>query len=468
MACNPATPAGDKLQQLLETFESDDPQPFIEQNFSADFLDQFPMEEHLGFFRQVKMMHGGFMLHKVESSDEFQLTALVKSRKREAWRRIVLVVEPDAPHKISGFGIDMAQAPLDVPFTGPKYDVVSKLQPDQNAVVTGETARKIDDYMTQIEERGYSGAILVAMGGEIILAKGYGYADRDAKIPFRTSSAFPIGSITKQFTGAAILKLEMKGKLSTDDPIAKYFKNAPDDKKSITLHHLLTHSAGFRDALGFDYDTITREEFIEMALQSKLEFEPGERYRYSNVGYSLLAAVIELVTGDGYEKFLHEQLFEPAGMHDTGYCLPDWKEHQVAHGYLGEETFGRSDQKNWAKDGPWWHLRGNGGIISTIHDMYRWHLALEGDNILSNAAKEKYYTPHIAEGPNADTYYGYGWVVAESRRGTKVYMHNGGNAYFTNDCYRYVEDDVFVYITSNNGEMSAIEQSGVILKLIFE
>jgi len=186
------------------------------------------------------------------------------------------------------------------------------------------------------------------------------------------------------------------------------------------------------------------------------------------VGYSLLAAVIELVTGDGYEKFLHDNLFEPAGMHDTGYCLPAWKENQVAHGYRGDEKFGLPTEKNWAEDGPWWHLRGNGGIISAIRDMYKWHLALAGEAILSKAAKEKYYTPHIAEGPNADTYYGYGWVIARSRRGTKVYMHNGGNPYFANDCYRYVEDDVFVYITSNNGEMPAIEQSPAVLKLIFE
>lgn len=463
----PNTPVGKKLQQLLEAFEADDAGPFIEQNFSTEFLNQFSMEEHTSFFRQVRTMHGGFMLHKVESADEYQLTAIVKSKKREAWRRIDLAVERDPPHKIAGLGIDMAQAPMDVPYKGPKHDLVSELQPDKNAVKKGEIAGKIDEYMTQIEERGYSGAILVAKGGDVILAKGYGYADRDAKLPFHTSNAFPVGSITKQFTGAAVLKLEMMGKLSTNDPITKYFKDVPDDKKSITLHHLLTHSSGFREALGFDYDAISREEFIELAVESKLEFKPGERYRYSNVGYSLLAAIIELVTGNGYEKFLHDQLFEPAGMHDTGYCMPDWKENQVAHGYRGDEIFGQPTEKNWADDGPWWHLRGNGGIISTVHDMYKWHLALEGEDILSKPAKEKYYARHIPEGPNADTYYGYGWVVAESRRGTKVYMHNGGNGFFTNDCYRYVDDGVFVYITSNNGEMSAFEQSGVILKFIF-
>jgi len=461
------TPVGKILQQLLEVFESDDHKSFIENNFSENFLSQFPMEEHLSFFRQVKMMHGGFTLQKIESGSDYQLTVLVKSKKREAWRRIDLSVEQNTPHKITGFGIDMAQPPADIPYTGLKYDLVSRLQPEANAVKKGEIADKIDKHLTQIEERGYSGAILAARGGEIILAKGYGYANRENKTPFHTSSAFDIGSITKQFTGAAILKLEMMGKLSMNDLIKNYFENVPDDKKNITIHHLLTHSAGFPQALGFDYKKISREEFIKQAFESKLKYKPGERYQYSNAGYSLLAAIIEIVTGDSYEKFLHDHLFKPAVMFYTGYRLPDWVENQVAHGYRGNDYFGQPNQKNWADNGPWWHLRGNGGIISTIHDMYKWHLALEGEEILSKEAKKKYYTPHILEGPGADTHYGYGWVVAASSRGTKVYMHNGGNPYFANDCYRYVEDDVFVYITSNNGEMSAIEQSGIILKMIF-
>jgi CubicO group peptidase (beta-lactamase class C family) len=463
----PETPIGEKLQQLLQVLESDNHKSFIEKNFSENFLNQFPMEEHISFFLQIKMKHGGFTLQKIESGIDYKLTALVKSKKRQAWRRIDLSVEQNKPHKITGFGIDMAQPPADIHYTGSKYDLVSDLRPDANAINKGKIADKIDKHLTRMEERGYSGAILVAKGGDIILAKGYGYANRENKVPFHIHTAFDIGSITKQFTGATILKLEMLGKLSTNNLISKYFKSVPDDKKSITIHHLLTHAAGFREALGFDYKTISREDFIKLAFDSKLKYKPGERYLYSNVGYSLLAAIMEIVTGDRYEKFLQTHLFKPAGMHYTGYSSPTWEKNQVAHGYRGEEYFGLPNKKNWANDGPWWHLRGNGGIISTIFDMYKWHLALEGETILSKASKKKYYRPHISEGPAADTHYGYGWVIAKSSRGTTVYMHNGGSPYFANDCYRYVDDDVFVYITSNNGEMSAIEQSGMILKMIF-
>jgi len=263
----PETPVGKKLYNLLEAFEADNPKLFIENNLSENFLSQFPMEEHLSFFSQVKMMHGGFTVHKVKQGNDYQLTLIVKSKKREAWRLIELSVDHNIPHKIIGLGIDMAQPPDDIDYTGPKYDIVSRLQPETNSVKKGETADQIDKHLTRMEERGYSGAILVAKKGEIILAKGYGYSNRENKVPFQTLSAFDIGSITKQFTGAAILKLEMMGKLSTDDLITKYFKNVPYDKINITIHHLLTHSAGFPDALGFDYKTISREDFIKLAFE---------------------------------------------------------------------------------------------------------------------------------------------------------------------------------------------------------
>jgi CubicO group peptidase (beta-lactamase class C family) len=155
--------------------------------------------------------------------------------------------------------MDMASSPPDIPYTGKIYDRVSRLQPDPNALVQNNTASRIDDYLTEMEQRGFSGAILISKEGRVILAKGYGYANRAEKIPFHTHTAFDIGSITKQFTGAAILKLGMLGKISVSDRITEYFENVPEDKQSITLHHLLTHSAGLEESLGFDYASVTRE-----------------------------------------------------------------------------------------------------------------------------------------------------------------------------------------------------------------
>src|SRR5262249_27224274 len=145
---------------------------------------------------------------------------------------------------------------------------------------------------------------------------------------------FSIGSITKQFTAAAILKLQMQGKLSVRDPIAKYLPNVPQDKSAITLHHLLTHSAGLESGFGpGDFEAVTRDEIIKRALASKLRSAPGKQYHYSNAGYSLLGAIVEIVSGGGYEAFLHEHLFKPAGMAQTGYRLPKWSSERLAQGY---------------------------------------------------------------------------------------------------------------------------------------
>ena len=175
-----------------------------------------------------------------------------------------------------------------------------------DGTVRGELAERLDDQMKKLEAGGFSGVLLVAKDGGVILAKGYGMADRDKKIRATADTVMCVGSITKQFTGAAILKLETQGKLKVTDPITRYFKGVPDDKKGITLHQLLTHSAGFVAELGEDYQPIGRDDFIRLALKSELRSKPGERHRYSNVGYSLLGAIIEIVTGKSYERYAHD------------------------------------------------------------------------------------------------------------------------------------------------------------------
>jgi CubicO group peptidase (beta-lactamase class C family) len=343
---------------------------------------------------------------------------------------------------------------------------------DQPAVVDGkvrgELAGRLDDHMKKLEAGGFSGVLLVAQDGRVILAKGYGMANRENKIPVTADTVMCIGSITKQFTGAAILKLQTQGKLRVNDPITRYFKEVPADKTGITLHHLLTHSAGFADELGGDYQAIGRDDFIRLALKSTLRSKPGERYHYSNVGFSLLGAIIEIVTGQSYERYLHDQLFVPAGMTKTGYVLPRWAPNELAHGYLRNgKDWGTMRDKPWDADGPYWHLRANGGILSTAGDMYRWHLALLGETVLPQSAKDMYFKPHIPEGPRGGSHYGYGWVIDRTPRGTTVITHNGGNGIFAADCYRYIDDNVFLFIASNVAGKSAIRASDDLLRIIF-
>ncbi|MEA2560684.1 MAG: hypothetical protein QOH06_2188 [Acidobacteriota bacterium] len=334
------------------------------------------------------------------------------------------------------------------------------------APVRTPLGEKLDAHMSRLEAYGFSGSLLVAKGGEVILNKGYGFANAQRKDPFTAETAFDIGSITKQFTATAILKLEMQGKLSVSDPISKWFEGVPEDKKGITLHHLLTHSAGLEDVFGDDYEEMPRDRLVKEALSSKLLWAPGTRYRYSNAGYSLLAAIVELASGKPYEAYLRENLWKPAGMTRTGYKLQE--KGPLAHGVLGDaEDWGTPVDKAWAPDGPWWNLRGNGGVLSTTGDLYKWHQALEGEAILSKEAKAKMFTPHVPEDEEGSSHYGYGWAIFKTQRGTRLIAHNGGNGIFNADFRRYLDDGVVLIIGSNRQDFRSIPAVGPITRLIF-
>ena len=193
-----------------------------------------------------------------------------------------------------------------------------------------DVATKIDSYLSAGVKNGFSGAVLIAVDGKTVLNKGYGLANKNQEIPNSPETVFDIGSVTKQFTAAAILKLTQQNKLSVSDPLSRFFPKLPDDKKKITLHHLLTHSAGLVDTIGDgDFDHIPRDQFFKHLFKTKLLFEPGKKHRYSNAGYSILGRVIELASGQDYETFLYEQLFKPAGMQQTGYLRPQWEDQKL-------------------------------------------------------------------------------------------------------------------------------------------
>ncbi len=325
---------------------------------------------------------------------------------------------------------------------------------------------KVAEYLSTIEHQGFHGAVLVVQEGKNIISEGFGLSDIDKNIPNTDSTIFDIGSITKQFTAAGILKLEMNGKLSVEDLMSKYFDDVPDDKKDITLHHLLTHSAGFPGGIGDDYEDISTEDFISRALNTPLRFTPGSDYNYSNVGYSLLAIIIEKVSGQSYENFLRENLFLPAGMESTGYLIPKWNGSLMATGYRNNNRWGKPTEK-WTSGQVSWHLKGNGGILSTVKDMYKWHEALLTDDILSAEAKAKYYKPHVREGEGAESFYAYGWAIFPTPRKTNLIAHNGGNGVFFADFWRYLEEDLTIIVMCNSSnryaERIASQIAGIIL-----
>lgn len=316
----------------------------------------------------------------------------------------------------------------------------------------GDLGKKLNDYMEKAERDGFSGAILVERGGEVVIASGYGWSNQAKQQPFTKDTIFDIGSITKQFTAAGILKLQEAGKLDVRDAMSKYLPNVPQDKLGITLHHLLTHTSGMMDSMGDDYDKMTRETFLEKALSSPLRWKPGEKYAYSNAGYSILGAIIEIVSGKGYEEYLHDHLFKPSGMEHTGYLIPKWDRDNIVHLYRKGDDWGTMLDHPWLPDGPGWNLRCNGGILSTLEDLRKWHRALLGETVLGKSSKELIFASHVPESARGSSYYGYGWAITATSRGTRLVAHNGGNGIFTTDFRRYVDEDTLVIMTASVAE----------------
>lgn len=328
-------------------------------------------------------------------------------------------------------------------------------------------ADRVNDFLTAA---GVTGGILVAKNGKVILRKGYGWANETRKIPLTSESVFDIGSVTKQFTAAAILKLVEQGKLRVTDSITRFFKDVPEDKQNITIHQLLTHTAGFEHDVETAARFPIRDEWVRAALNSKLKLTPGERFNYSNAGYSLLAAIIEVASGSSYESYLHKHLWEPAGMIKTGNLIPRFSQEELARGYDISGDLGLSQDKWWDEDGPFWGGRGGGYVLSTLEDLYKWHLALEGEKILSKESKRKLYTPYAPFKDRKESrdreeswHYGYGWAIFKTPRGTRLVEHTGGNSIVSTDFLRYVDEGVvIIYFTTERQTFSLTTLQSVI------
>ena len=324
------------------------------------------------------------------------------------------------------------------------------------AVAGDPLGEALDRYMARLAAYGFSGSVLVAKGGRVLLHRGYGLADRGRRKPYTADTIFDIASISKQFTAAGILRLEMAGKLRVEDTLGRFFPEAPPDKAAITLHQLLTHTSGLRDTFGDEYAPVDRAELLRRVFASQLLGPPGRRYRYSNGGFSVLAAVLEVASGGTYESWLRSQVFAPAGMRWTGFRLPAPELAWLARGYGADGDWGTPLDHPWAADGPYWDLRGNGGILSTTGDLYRWHLALAGDTVLSQPEREKYQTGYVSEGRWSHTKYAYGWSVGKSVGGTREISHIGGNGYFESDFRRYPDDGGAIILSGNSLDYSAL------------
>lgn len=302
---------------------------------------------------------------------------------------------------------------------------------------------KVDEYINpHIQMERFSGSILIAQKGEILLSKGYGMANYEHNVPNTPHTKFRMGSLTKQFTAMAIMQLEEKGLLNVEDPIIKYFPDYPEVGKIIAIHHLLTHTSGIPSFTGFaDYEKTmmifsSLEETIARFKDKVLEFAPGEKCNYSNSGYILLGAIIEKVSGQSYEMFLKENIFHPLKMMNTGYDHHSTILEDRAAGYiLSNEGLINAAYTDMSI------THGAGALYTTVEDLYLWDRALYTEKLAKKSSLDKIFTPFIGK-------YGYGWIIGNGFN-RKVVVHQGGINGFSTRIARYLDDEVCVIVLIN-------------------
>ncbi len=304
---------------------------------------------------------------------------------------------------------------------------------------------KVDDALQRMVPFGLSGSVVVADNTGLVLNTAYGAG-------LRPDTIYDMGSITKSFTATAILVLEEEGKLSTSDTLDEHFPNVPADKAKITLDQILAHSSGLPDLVGNDYEPIGRDEFIARFFATPVVSAPGAEYHYSNGGYSLLAALIERMTGQPYETFMRERLFAPAGMTDTTYRVPKRNHGRVAHTFTPPVDHGSPVDRLERAGGVHWILLGNGGMLTTTEDLYRWETAMRDGKIVSRSVYQKLMAPLFRRSDT--TSLAAAWTI-EMVDGERV-MHHGSDApkLGVNGEYRRYPDHDFTVIFLGNTRLN--------------
>jgi CubicO group peptidase (beta-lactamase class C family) len=311
------------------------------------------------------------------------------------------------------------------------------------ASAMAQDASRMDQVVqSYVSDKSFMGSVLVARGDQVLLSKGYGSANLEWNVPNSPATKFRLGSVTKQFTAASILLLEERGKLKTDDPVKKFVPDAPAAWDKITIFHLLTHTSGIANFTSFpDYPSqepfaTTPEKLVARFRDKPLDFEPGDKWSYSNSGYVLLGYILEKASGQSYEKFLQENIFTPLGMKDSGYDSNSAIIPRRAAGYAP------------GKDGPvnagFVHMSipfSAGALYSTTEDLLRWEHGLLGGKLLSAASLARMTTPVKND-------YAFGLTV-RTVNGHKVIEHGGGIEGFNTELAYYPDDKLTVVVLGN-------------------
>ena len=295
-------------------------------------------------------------------------------------------------------------------------------------------------------------SVLVAQGGKVLYRKAFGLANLEERTPITTATNFRLASVTKQFTATAVLLLAERGKLSLDDPLTRFFPGFAKAAHGVKVRHLFGHTSGLLDyeeliPLGTTVPLKDKDVLDLVGKQDRLYFAPGSQFRYSNTGYALLALIVEKASGRSFAQFLEKNIFDPLGMAGTvAYEEGISTVERRAYGYSERDgRFERTDQSLTSS------VLGDGGIYSSVEDLWRWDQALYGTRLLPAEALAMAFQAGTPTSDQSGSGYGYGWYVA-SHRGARKVWHYGETIGFSTYLARFPDKQLTIIMLTNRND----------------
>ncbi|HKQ78536.1 MAG TPA: serine hydrolase domain-containing protein [Blastocatellia bacterium] len=440
-ADNPAVGRAKELAQVINAGKLAEARKYIQENYAPGFLNM-PMDRHLNFIASVHDRTRGVEFQRVQEEKPGEAIIVLKNKLTGEFEGLLVRVEPESPHRIAGIGLRRVKPPADA-------------KPMAN-LTDEQMARELDAFISKLAGADvFSGAALLARDGKVIYKNAFGIANKDFNAPNRVDTKFNLGSMNKMFTSVAIAQLVERGKLSFDDPLSKFLPEFPSKEaaEKIKIKHLLCHTAGLGSYFNSKFMESSRarfrttNDFLELAKDEKLAFEPGTRWSYSNTGMLVLGAVIEKATGQSYYDYIRENIYKPAGMINSDCYDLDRVNSNLAVGY----------EKDYTEDGVRFRnnifshvIRGGaaGGGYSTVEDLMRFDVALRSNKLVGAEYVKLLLSPK-PELKSPD--YGYGFQLD---RENQIAGHGGGFEGISSNLDMFLNTGYTAVVLSNYGGAS--------------
>jgi len=372
-------------------------------------------------------------------------------------RKSRIYISPEFISYILGVRFEIAEDTKAISLQNPvvsleNLELSASEQNIKNAIVSYLTSQEL--------HRNFSGQILVAKDNKILIDRSYGYSDYENQIKALNSTSFAIGSVTKQFTAAAIIQLAEDNKLSYDDKVSKYYSEVPFGEQ-ITIHQLLTHTSGLYnytmllpELISTDVTELTFDKIMSLIQDKPQDFEPGKGWNYSNTGYLILGKIVEKISGETLENYLQENIFTPVGMENTGVAFKLDEKIVDANGYSGsmEVVLDTADRVLLNMS------YGAGFLSSTAEDLYKWNTALHGGEIVSTESLERMF----GKSPDMELLapYAYALMFNKGEFGEEIF-HGGNTIGFTSENAVFTDENAQIIILTNKGyaDLTSIKYS---------